>query len=481
MKKNRIKAQGALEYLLIVGVAVLVVAIVVLALSGILNTAKEENEIETDSIYSGLQGVIDASINKATIILRLNPGENTIQFSALGENNTWWSGFGTTSSGNELVNGTIIQFEGIELIKEDGQFVNTNDYSNANDELIPINVPITIIIPQYSEEQVFEFITNSQDTISLVYNENYFDNTGANIINQEQLDVIFEEQINSIDFLEYDMTNLVEINTCQELIDKIRLNLSGKYVLKNNLNCVGISSFPINATNSPFIGVLDGNGYTISNLTIRKTDNHSTGLFSFISGALIQRINLENIDVNGTMNYVGSIVGRANSSIIYKVSINGKIQGGPNMTGGLIGFSKSNNKISKVSTNVDMNGNKNVGALIGYSQKDIIQNCFTTGETKGIDYGVTGLIPTAINSKISNCYAAGKVNGVLNYTAGINFSSTETNWSNVYYDTQTTQQTNSNGGIGKTTIEMKKQSTFENWDFTNVWQISEGSTYPYFK
>jgi len=39
------KAQGAIEYLLIIGAAILVVAIVIIALSGVLTTTKGQNDM----------------------------------------------------------------------------------------------------------------------------------------------------------------------------------------------------------------------------------------------------------------------------------------------------------------------------------------------------------------------------------------------------------------------------------------------------
>jgi len=41
---------------------------------------------------------------------------------------------------------------------------------------------------------------------------------------------------------------------------------------------------------------------------------------------------------------------------------------------------------------------------------------------------------------------------------------------NSYWDTATTKQTKSaRGGEGKTTEEMKKQTTYSSWDFDTVW------------
>ncbi|MDR3000556.1 MAG: hypothetical protein LBU89_04750, partial [Fibromonadaceae bacterium] len=49
-----------------------------------------------------------------------------------------------------------------------------------------------------------------------------------------------------------------------------------------------------------------------------------------------------------------------------------------------------------------------------------------------------------------------------------------------YWDVDVATSTGtSHGGEGKTTAEMMSQSTFANWDFTNVWQIDEGESYPY--
>jgi hypothetical protein len=50
---------------------------------------------------------------------------------------------------------------------------------------------------------------------------------------------------------------------------------------------------------------------------------------------------------------------------------------------------------------------------------------------------------------------------------------------NSYWDIETSGQSTSDGGTGKTTAEMKTQSTYTNWDFVNIWAIKEGVSYPY--
>jgi hypothetical protein len=51
---------------------------------------------------------------------------------------------------------------------------------------------------------------------------------------------------------------------------------------------------------------------------------------------------------------------------------------------------------------------------------------------------------------------------------------------NSYWDTETSGTGSSALGEGKTTAEMKTQSNFTDWDFVNIWNITEGVTYPYF-
>jgi len=62
------KAQGAIEYLLIIGAAIIVVAIVVILISGVATTDQGGKE-GLQSGYSGLQNILDLSQNKTTIYL----------------------------------------------------------------------------------------------------------------------------------------------------------------------------------------------------------------------------------------------------------------------------------------------------------------------------------------------------------------------------------------------------------------------------
>lgn len=55
------------------------------------------------------------------------------------------------------------------------------------------------------------------------------------------------------------------ITTADEL-QAMQDNLSGKYILMNNIDLEGYDWAPVGTTANPFLGEFNGNGYVISNL-----------------------------------------------------------------------------------------------------------------------------------------------------------------------------------------------------------------------
>jgi hypothetical protein len=59
-----------------------------------------------------------------------------------------------------------------------------------------------------------------------------------------------------------------QITTCTEL-QQINLNLSANYILMNDIDCSSYGAFtPIGTSPAPFVGTLDGEGNTISNIEV---------------------------------------------------------------------------------------------------------------------------------------------------------------------------------------------------------------------
>ena len=148
----------------------------------------------------------------------------------------------------------------------------------------------------------------------------------------------------------------------------------------------GITNFtPIgNSTSNTFKGVFDGQGYTISNLTINSSDEY-VGLFGHIYNSTISNVNLDNISIehNYKNGYTGSLVGRANRVTISSCSVSGKITGNSPYVGGLGGIVANNSIVTKCSADIELNNTNpyngvTVGGLIATS-KSTISECTASG------------------------------------------------------------------------------------------------------
>jgi len=150
-------------------------------------------------------------------------------------------------------------------------------------------------------------------------------------------------------------------------------------------------------------------------------------------------------------------------------------------------------------------GTSNVGGLIGYSLNAHVINCYsisnleeTLGWRKSLyerEYMFRyfgGLIGTSCSGQITNSYSMGNVAGnpygsypQVEYHGCIApdiYGSLENEVVNTYFDIETSGRSD-NCAISKTTSEMKQQSTYSGWDFTDVWGIDNGINegYPYLR
>ena len=98
----------------------------------------------------------------------------------------------------------------------------------------------------------------------------------------------------------------IGIFTAQQLSD-IRNNLSGKYILMNNIDLAGWNWEPIGALGNGFSGTFNGNGYVIENLNVVALGN--AGLFgNCLDSSIIQNLGLVDSQVQGG-SHVGGIAG----------------------------------------------------------------------------------------------------------------------------------------------------------------------------
>jgi len=339
----------------------------------------------------------------------------------------------------------------------------------------------------------------------------------------------------------------VEVHDWYDL-DDVRNDLSDDYILMNDLdeNTSGydelvntedgwdpIGEYLFTAVEPPFItepfeGTFDGNGHTIRDLKIDRKNLDSVGLFSLVGGEIkdVEIIDaeviggpvvgglaasnggtIENSYFTGCVSgdrQIGGLVG-TNSGVIRDSHAIGYMEGDRRM-GSLVG--RNNKRIENSSANGDVSGERTLGGLVGsnwvngvvknsYSTGDVdgnttvgglvggnwgtVSDSYATGEVSG-EENVAGLV--GYNSDmVSNSYATGNVSGNSN-VGGFVGENDEGKVQNSFWDVNTTYQDDSDGGTGKTTVEMKDVATFTNttadglnepWDFVENPYDDEGN------
>jgi hypothetical protein len=113
--------------------------------------------------------------------------------------------------------------------------------------------------------------------------------------------------------------------------DLVAMGTSGSYRLDVNLNASGKTWTP-----KSFTGTFDGNGKTISNLTINVAGD--TGFFVSTNGATVKNVKFTNMSVTGGW-LVGGIAGYAEDSTFERVVVEGTITASNGWAaGGLAGY-----------------------------------------------------------------------------------------------------------------------------------------------
>jgi hypothetical protein len=269
------------------------------------------------------------------------------------------------------------------------------------------------------------------------------------------------------------------------------------FVMVNDVNLseyIG-TEFNIMGTNptTPFTGVFDGNDRKIYNFNYSVDDlSVPLGLFAFAAGDDSEIRNLGLVEPNVVAPGVrdtGALVGYLGWGCTIKNCYveRGFVSGLYNV-GGLVG-SNFEGTILNCWTSGSVTGMLGtVGGLVGDSGADWfpgeIRNCYSIADVTAVESVAGGLLGGSGGNCVSNCFAAGKVQAAV-YAGGlVGIGNIPTD---CFWDIEVTgclEATGSlGGGGGKTTAEMKMESTFTsaNWDFVEIWNIGENQTYPYLR
>ena len=195
------------------------------------------------------------------------------------------------------------------------------------------------------------------------------------------------------------------ITTADEL-QAMQYDLSGKYILMNDIDLSGYEWTPVgNNDMGPFKGVFNGNGKVVKNLSINRPSETMQGFFGKASNAIIKNVGLENVDISCKEDSAGLLAGTGSNASITNCYVTGKLKGYASVSGlasNLRGTVEA--CYTNVSISVSTGGN---GGLIGTFGGGSIKNSYSEGNMYGMHSGMSGgFIGEINNAVVENCYSS---------------------------------------------------------------------------
>jgi len=235
------------------------------------------------------------------------------------------------------------------------------------------------------------------------------------------------------------------VKTAQELKDAlVSDDPNCKVMLFSNIN---LNDLELDETSSNwtavenFKGILDGNDFTISNLTINRRFDEDQGLIGLASGATIKnfelknayvkgnsggclvgeasnKTTLENCNVSGDISgalYVGGIAGYNSNSSIKNCNFSGTVDGNNNYTGGITGRNAgATAKIENCTVDASIYCYQNAGGIVGYNIANAtVENCTASGSVEGSS-NIGGIVGGHMTGTINNSKSTNTVTGTNN-------------------------------------------------------------------
>jgi hypothetical protein len=221
--------------------------------------------------------------------------------------------------------------------------------------------------------------------------------------------------------------NPYQIVTLADLKQVSSSSLSNSYILENNIDASSTTLSSIGTSSTPYTGCFYGNGCVINGVTIYGGSYSYVGFFSNMQGAVVSNLGLTNVTISG-YSFVGGMFGGCRSTTISDCFVTGTVTGSSDV-GGFGGESASGTNIN---------------------------DCWVNVTSSGMQFVST----STTTYQFSNFYGMGK------YAMGTygNITETYSSWGGDewwYY---------------LTNAQMKVQSNYVGFDFTNVW-IMDGVNY----
>ena len=283
----------------------------------------------------------------------------------------------------------------------DGQWPRLKQFATMYDTFTKLSTPPAIMTPGQNTTVTGETALNR--TLSITSSEPSIISVSGNTLKAEKSGTCNITIASTSDDLAQGASRTFTITveavnhtiSTPEDLDKLRYDMTGDYVLANDIDMTGRSFVPFgivnNTTAGKFTGTFDGQGHTIKGLKYDVSDKGEVGLFSQTDNATIKNLIIEGAYFKGNAN-VGGIVGQMYRTTITDCAVLNSYIEGRDHVGAIAG------EIAQ--TQVDGNW---VGGTI--------TNCFSDARIKTREYQAGGMLGTIHCGTVEKNLFTGTVDG----------------------------------------------------------------------
>lgn len=150
--------------------------------------------------------------------------------------------------------------------------------------------------------------------------------------------------------------------------------------LTSDIDLSGIDWTPIGIDyNHQYTGIFNGNGKTITGLTVNQEGTNYVGLIGYLgSGGKVQNVTLTDVSVTGYW-YVGGVVGY-NGGTMTGCTVSGSVSGDSSV-GGVVGW--NGGTVTACYATSDVSGYSDVGGVAGRNYYGTVTGCTSSGSVSG--------------------------------------------------------------------------------------------------
>ena len=177
----------------------------------------------------------------------------------------------------------------------------------------------------------------------------------------------------------YTVDNEKGLKNLAELVNNGATDIN--ITLTADIDLSGIDWTPIGIDyNHQYTGTFDGNGKTITGLTVTTSDQYA-GLFGYIgSGGAVKNVVLEGVQItsDNSLGSVGGVAGNSYGNIEY-CSVSGSVSGN-GIVGGVVGY-QIGGSIIGCSSSATVKGTQGAGGVAGTTNSGAsLTRCYATGD-----------------------------------------------------------------------------------------------------